>query len=250
MDTTKFLNACNRVLDSGRLSQGIGTLGEKSVHAVLKEYFDPRFDRHEVPVGPYVADVCNEQGFFEIQTRDFARLREKLAYFLDRAPVTVVFPVAAVKWVIWLDEDGTALPRHRTPRKLNARAILPELYKIKPLLGREGLRFCVMVMEVEDYRLRDGRGEDRKKGATKFDRIPVALLEEVWLEIPSDFLKLVPEELPETFTAKEFSKVGKLSLSGTRAGLNVLHHMGVLERVGKQGNAYIYKRAEGLNDPD
>ena len=243
MDQTGFLAACGHVLDMGRAAQGIGTLGEKSVHAVLKEYFDPRPECHEVPVGPYVADVANEEGFFEIQTRDFSRLRAKAEYLLTLGPVTVVYPVNGIKWVIWMDEDGVQSPRKRVPRKPTAQAILPELYRLKPLLGRPGLRFCVLVLEVEEYRLRDGRGEDRKKGATKFDRLPVSLLDEVWLEGPEDFLALVPEELGETFTAREFAKAGKMSLAAAQAGLNVLHALGVLERVGKEKRAYLYRRA-------
>ncbi len=246
MEGGDFLAACGRVMDAGRARQGIGTLGEKSVHAVLKEYIDPRPLCHEVPVGPYVADVCNEEGFFEIQTRDFARLREKLDFLLEKAPVTVVYPVAGRKWVIWVEADGSLSPRRRSPKSPTAAAILPELYKLKAMLPKPGLRFWVTVLEVEDYRLKDGDGEDRKKGATKFDRLPVSLLDEVWLEEPRDFLKLVPESLPEEFGAREFSKAARMSLSGARAAVNVLRALDVLHLAGKKGRVYVYRRNPDL----
>ena len=90
MDKTAFLLACHKVMEEGRQNRGIGTLGEKTLHAVLKHYFDPREEHHEIRVGSYVADIRNEKGVFEIQTRGFDRLRGKLEVFLPEAPVTEI----------------------------------------------------------------------------------------------------------------------------------------------------------------
>lgn len=242
MDTTRFLLACRAVMDEGRRSLGIGTLGEKTLHAVLKLYFDADMAHHEITVGPYVADIRNEDGFVEIQTRGFDRLRGKLDFFLKEGPVTVVYPVPAVKWLSWIDGDGKASPKRRSPKRANACEILPELYKIKPFLGREGLRFCIILLEVEDYRLKNGWSEDGKRGSIRFERLPVALLDEIWLDTPEDYLALVPEALPDPFTVKEFAKAAKISLPKATAGANVLFSIGVLERVGKVRNAYLYRR--------
>ena len=54
---------------------------KKTLHAVLKQYFEPRKENQEVPVGPYVADICNEQGIFEIQTRDLTGFGKNLLSF-------------------------------------------------------------------------------------------------------------------------------------------------------------------------
>ncbi len=68
---------------------GIGTLGEKSVHAVLKAAYEPHPENHEIPIGGYIADIVGEGGVIEIQTRALWRLKEKLAAFLQFCPVTV-----------------------------------------------------------------------------------------------------------------------------------------------------------------
>lgn len=60
------------------LPQGIGTLGEKTLHRVLKAYFQPDPSKCEVRVGPYVADALTGSGIVEIQTRSFYKLRPKL----------------------------------------------------------------------------------------------------------------------------------------------------------------------------
>lgn len=251
MDKTAFLQACQTIMKDGRHQQGVGTLSEKTQHAVLKTYFDPCADHHEVKAGRFVADVRNEAGFVEIQTRQLFRLKKKLETFLEMAPVTVVYPVPAQRWLIWIDEDGTAEPRKKISRRPTASAILPELYGLRELLGQKGLKFCVLLLEVEDYRLKDGYGKDKKKRATRFDRFPVSLLEEIWLETPSDYGKLIPPALPEEFTAGEFAKAAKLKSGDASSSMLVLYGMGAVERIGKQGNAYLYRRAFSSDDlPD
>ena len=243
MDNTKFLQACQTVLDKGRQGGGIGTLGEKTLHAVLKLYFDPDTTHHEQKIGSFVTDIRNESGFYEIQTQGFHRLREKLDAFLQEAPVTVVYPVPAKKWMIWLEEDGTVTPRRKSPRQGTAADILPELYRIRSFLGRENLRFCVMLLELEEYRLKNGWGNGGKRGSTRFERLPIALLDEVWLSSPKDFLTLVPDTLPESFTVKEYGKAARLSPKNTSFAVGTLVSAGALERAGNLNRAYLYRRA-------
>ena len=242
MDKTAFLLACHKVMEEGRQNRGIGTLGEKTLHAVLKHYFDPREEHHEIRVGSYVADIRNEKGVFEIQTRGFDRLRGKLEVFLPEAPVTVIYPVPAIKWLSWLEADGTASPKRKSPKKGCAADILPELYKLKPWLGRQGLSFCAVILVLEDYRLKNGWSKDRLRGSTRFERLPVDLLGEVWLRAPADYLALLPENLAEEFTVKEYAKASRFSGKKASVAVNVLFSMGVLKRVGKRKNAYLYQR--------
>lgn len=237
-----FLDACREEMAGERLRSGIGTLGEKTQHAVLKRLFGPGESSREVRVGPYVADVFGPEGIVEIQTRGFDRLREKLALFLQAAPVTVVYPVAQVKWLIKVQEDGSLGARRKSPKRPGPCEILPELYKIKPLLGREGLSFCVLLLEVEEYRLERAEVKVGRKRTACYERMPVALLDSVWLREPEDFGRLVPEGLRQEFTAREFAKPARLSLGKAQVGLNVLRSVGAVELSGKKGRAYLYRR--------
>lgn len=243
MDKTAFLNACRTMMEGERVRQGIGTLGEKSLHAALKLYFEPRPEFHEISTGPFVADIRNEIGFVEIQTRGFDRLRDKLELFLQQAPVTVVYPVSTLKWVIWIEEDGSTTSPKKSPRHPNACEILPELYRLKPMLNQKNLRFCILLLEVEEYRLKDGYGPDRKKKATKYDRFPVNLLEEIWISSPEDYQLFIPDSLQEPFTVKEYGKAARLSAGKASVAINVLHSVGAVQRVGKQKNAFLYSRS-------
>lgn len=239
-----FLQACREEMAGERVREGIGTLGEKTQHAVLKRLFGPEESSREVKVGPYVADVWGEEGIVEIQTRGFERLREKLDYFLQAAPVTVVYPVGAVKWLLKVQEDGSLGKRRKSPKRPGVFEILPELYRIKPLLGREGLRFCVMLLEVEEYRLERPEVKVGRKRTACYERMPVSLLDVVWMG-EGDFSPLVPEGLTGEFTAKEFGKAAGLPLGKAQAGLNVLRTVGAVELAGKRGRAYLYRKAAG-----
>ena len=54
-----------------------------TLHAVLKNYYEPFEQNHEIKVGRFVADIVGEQGVIEIQTRNFGNLLEKLDNFLE-----------------------------------------------------------------------------------------------------------------------------------------------------------------------
>ncbi len=94
------------------MRQGIGTLSEKTVHAVMKNYYAPDTDMHEIPIENFVADIFTGQEIIEIQTRAFYKMRRKLDAFLPLYPVTIVYPIpvffAQKKWYL-----------NKTPRKWN-----------------------------------------------------------------------------------------------------------------------------------
>ena len=46
------------------------------------------------------------------------------------------------------------------------------------------------------------------------------------------------------FTVKEFGKAAHIPERLSQVVMNILYHMGIVERVGKKGNAYIYNLKE------
>ena len=87
IDELRFEAAKNRVIGINRERQGIGTLSEKTVHAVLKNYYAPDTDMHEIPIENFVADIFTGTEIIEIQTRSFQVMRRKLDAFLKIYPV-------------------------------------------------------------------------------------------------------------------------------------------------------------------
>lgn len=244
IDTIRFEAACRKVREE-RLpgSNGIGTLGEKTLHAVLKHYYEPDEAKHEVPVAGLVADIQNEEGVIEIQTRGFERLRAKLPRLLAEGPVTVVYPIPATKWLIWVDPDtGEAATPRKSPKRGRVGDIFFEFYKIRHLMNEPGLQFRLLFLDVEEYRLQNGWGNGGKRGSMRQERIPTALQGEVSLGGPHGWGALLPEGLPEAFTCKEYAKAMGVAPRWAQSGLMILRVVGELEQTGKRGREYLYGR--------
>lgn len=242
MQNNAFEAAKEKVIGVDRQRLGIGTLSEKTVHAILKNYYEPDEDKQEIPIENYVADIYADGEIIEIQTRQFNRIRNKLSVFLPLYPVTVVYPIPREKWVIWIDEESGELSKKRkSPAKGNPYLAFKELYKIKMFLKEPNLRFKLVFLDMEEYRLLNGWSGDRKKGSSRFDRIPTELVEEVDISCLEDYMQFVPYELPEEFTTKDFAKAAHIPLRLAQTVLHILHYVGTVERVGKQGNSYLYR---------
>ena len=208
IDELRFEAAKNRVIGINRERQGIGTLSEKTVHAVLKNYYAPDTDMHEIPIENFVADIFTGTEIIEIQTRSFQVMRRKLDAFLKIYPVTIVYPIPHVKWLSWIDEEsGEMSPKRKSPKKGNPYVAFKELYKIRPFLKNENLRFRFALIDMEEYRLLNGWSRDKKKGSERYDRIPVQFVEEVCIERREDYMQFIPFDLPEPFTTDRKSVV-------------------------------------------
>ena len=221
----------------------IGTLGEKTLHAALKRYYEGDNAKHEMPIGSYVADISNEYGITEIQTGAFNKLRSKLTEFLNISPVRVVYPLPKTKWLLWIDEStGETTKKRKSPKQGSIHDAFFELYKIKPFLTHPNFRLCIVMLNMEEYRYLNGWSVDKKRGSTRCDRIPVEIVEEVNFRTLRDYKQFIPDGLHEGFTSKEYGKAINRNIRTAQTALNILHHVGVVKRTGKQGDLFVYER--------
>lgn len=244
IDVARFEQAKQKIIGVNRECQGIGTLGEKTIHAVLKNYYAPDCEMQEIPIENFVADIFTGTEIIEIQTRSFNVMRRKLDTFLKQYPVTIVHPIPHIKWVSWIDEEtGEASPKRKSPKKGNPYQAFVELYKIRPFLKNENLHFKFALIDMEEYRLLNGWSRDKKRGSERFDRIPLEFVEEVCIDRREDYMQFVPFDLPEPFTSREFAKCAKIPMRLANVVLLILTDLSVVTRVGKQGNCYLYELA-------
>ena len=245
LDKNAFEQAKLKVLLKQNDPHGFGTLREKTVHAVMKLYYEPNEDCHEVPIEGFIADIYTGEHIIEIQNGNFDKLRPKLAAFLPLYPVTVVLPIPHYKWLIWMDEESGELSRrNKSPVTGNVYHACPELYKIKQYLGHPNLSFAFPLIDMDEYRLLNGWSKNRKRGSSRYDRMPLALFDEVVIERVEDFMQLVPYELDDAFTVKEFADAASIHRDLASVTLPLLMHMGLVDRVGKRGREYLYEAAE------
>ena len=225
------------------MSFSVGTLCEKTLHAMLKRQYEPNLDLHEQRCMGYVADILRGEEIVEIQTRAFARLVPKLRAFLPEYRVTVVYPIPRIKWISWIDtKTGECTKRRRSPKVGTAHDALFELYHLAEFVSCPNFSLHLVFMEVEEYRNLDGWGRGGKRGSTRRERIPLALLETVRLESLSDYRALLPQDLPEPFTVKDYEGLCRCTPRSASYAVRTLCRMGVCERMQeKQGRAYQYR---------
>lgn len=241
MDKERFRTACEAVVGKEKKRNGIGTLGEKTLHAVLKDYFEPHKENQEVRLGSFVADIAGENGVIEIQTRQFSRLVKKLECFLEYCDVTVVYPIPQIKYLSWIDTDtGEVTSRRRSPKKGSIYDAARELYRIKYTLDNPRMCLCLCLLELEETRYLNGWSYDKKRGSSRCDRVPTDINEEIYLRCPEDYRIFIPDGLGEEFTSADFAKSAHTSVRNARTILNLLVYLEIVEITGKRSRSNIY----------
>ncbi len=237
----EFNEAVALVRDHPLGTGGIGTLGEKAVHATLKVWLDADTTHHEVllPQG-CVADIYDGERVIEIQTANFSALRKKLEKLLDITPVTVVHPLARIKWVSWIEPTtGETTKPRRSGRRGSFTDAGKQLIYLLPLLKHPNLTVQLVMLDVEEQRLLDGWGNGGKRGSHRAQTLPLALGETITLTKPLDYAALLPPNLPSPFTAAQFGKASRLQGRNLQGTLKVLLSLDVLRRE-KEGRGYAY----------
>ncbi len=247
-ERARFQTAMDRVfLDTQRERHGIGMQKEKTMHAVLKLFENSDEDCHEIPLDGRIADIYDGQRVTEIQTAHLNVMRDKLDVFLPAHRVRIVHPIPCHKWVIWVDPaTGEIGKKNRSPQVGSFFSAFRELYRISGYLDHPNLEIELLLIDMEEYRLQDGWGNQGKRGSHRFDRMPLALTDRMLLTRSEDYLQFVPLSLEEPFTAAQLARAWNYRGAGVSNAAGVLRRLGVIRQVGKKGNSFLYNAVEEL----
>jgi hypothetical protein len=229
-----------------RKAHSIGIERESGLHRALKFRYTGVQGMTEAPVGGYVADgVSGEGEIIEVQTGSFGPLKEKARELARQGRVRIIHPIIITKYIDVYDKDGNKQYRRKSPRKGSEwdlfRALLyaPELPRMPEL--------CVELafVDVLEKRVADGGGSWRRKGQRIAGRELAAWRGAVLLNSPEDYRRFVPFAAGETFTVNDLREKACILRPLAAKALYVLTKMGVVKRVGKKGNAWVYKVKRG-----
>ena len=231
----------------------IGTLNEKSLHAALKAHYARPGDVVEAVVDGYVIDLVRDELLIEVQTGNFAALKDKLDALLTGQRVLLVYPIAQTKWIVKVAVDDSPkrtrerLSRRRSPKRGCFLDVFDELVRIPHLAGHPNLTLELVLCAIDEIRCDDGRGRWRRKGVSILDQELLDVLDTVRLTQPADFVALLPDDLTEPFTNRALAEAAGIRLRLAQRVTYTLRHMGALQQVGFEGKAHLYRRVRGAD---
>lgn len=224
-----------------RQPSDVGTMGEHSLHAALKEWYARPGDRFEVKVDGFLIDIVRGDLLIEIQTRGFGALKRKLAVLTERHPVRLVYPMAKEKWIVRVAQDGsTEVSRRKSPKHQSLVHLFEELVHLPQLMASPNFSLEALVIDEEEVRREVPRGGRRRRKYVKYDRRLLNVEGRKVYQSPADLLDFIPGAMGESFTTRELADAIGEPLWLAEKVTYCLRHMGAIRMVGKRGNAYLY----------
>ena len=222
----------------------VGTLGEKPLHAALKRWYAQDGDLIEEPVDGFVIDLVRDGLLIEIQTRGFSSMKRKLNTLLDDHAVHLVYPIPVEKWIVKVDENGDVASRRKSPKRGDALNVFEELVSFPELIAHPGLTLEILLIHEEEERRFDGRKAWRRKGWVVEERRLLEVLDRLVIDSPTALGALLPEAVESEFTTADLAAALGRPRRLAQQMTYCLRGAGVIEMVGKEGNAIVYSRNE------
>lgn len=260
----RFDRICSEeITECKKSADSIGTYKEKRLHIALKRFacddrtcYEKRIYEKNAVQDPdasangrsqsYIADVLVGNDIYEIQTGSLYPLKNKLEFYLNKTDhsITVIHPLAAVKWLSWIDpESGDITKRRKSPVSEDVRSIARDLYALSACIGNPRLSIVLPMIELEEFRNLNGWDSSRKRGSTRYDRFPVKMIDCVTINTPDDYREyFLPNGLPDSFTAAQYSKNSGIRGIAAYSALSALCVLGILEKCERSGRSYLYKK--------
>ena len=219
----------------------IGTKKESSLHRSLKFRYSGPGGETETMAGPYVCDARTGKGeYIEVQTGSFGPLREKAKAIAKTRKLRIIHPIVARKTIELRDEQGRLIRARKSPRKGSAWDLFSALLYAPEIPLYKRITIELAVVDAIEKRVDDGKGSWRRKGVSISDREIGAWHHSIILKNPKDYHIFAPFGKGEEFTVRGLAEKAGIDEALARKTLYVLAKIGVVERVGKQGRAFLY----------
>lgn len=192
-------------------------------------------------MGGYFIDLVQKNRLVEIQTGNFSSIKRKLSTLLETHEVLLVYPITLRRDIVRIaPETGEILSNRKSPKKGDIYDLFVELIRIPELILHPRLTVEVAFIKEREIRCDDGRGSWRRRGVSIVDRTLVGVVERQAFFTASDYLGLLPEDLPCPFSNRDLAQWAKVSRAKAQKTTYTLKKAGLLEEVGKKGNEILH----------
>jgi len=238
---------------------------ESTLHAQLKQLYAGPSGQVEIPIGSFICDCRTSYGeLIEIQTGSFGPLKSKLHLIAQNHQIRIVHPIVRNRYIETYSADNVLLRNRRSPKKGSIWDVFKALIYAPELVLNRNIIVELVALDIVDKRLDDGKGSWRRKGISLEDKKMLSIHGTLPLQYPEEYRAFVPFSIDETFTIRDlytyckevklkqetitepaFSRpeLEPLDYGTAQKSVYVLHRIGLLERIGKRGNFYLYRKS-------
>ncbi len=195
-------------------------------------------------------DIVRDDLLIEIQTRNFSSINAKLCELARSYEVRLVYPVVQEKWIVRsaTGDRGIAV-RRKSPKRGRLEDLFWELVSIPKLLSNPNFSLEVLMISAEEVRRYDGKRKKwRSKGWVIEGRRLMDVLDRRLFVKSADWLSFVPDGL-QSFTTKDLATIADTRRDLAQKMAYCLRHGRMIELIGKQGRANLYRVANCPTPP-
>ena len=230
---------------------------ETSLHQALKSMYQKEDSiQEEVPIEidgrKYRLDLVDEENntVYEVQRSNFGnRFSEKVQSILDWTTyrIRIVHPIVYKEKVTRKKKKKILSVSHRN-YNTSTYHLFENLVRFK-VRFQERLQFDILL--IYEHKIKEFVGYYRRSGRRRYQTIDRDLLDVVEkheIRTVDDFLAFLPKELPHQFTNRDLTSRMYSYIPSRRnkrlPGMITysLCQLGMLTRIGKQGNAYLFQK--------
>ncbi len=216
---------------------------EHSLHSEIKRIYSLPGDVLEAKLDNYIVDILREGLVIEIQTKNFSAIKKKVGALIKAHQVRLVYPISENKWISYLNKDNITFNRRKSPRRGKLTDLFRELVRIPDMLGEENFSLEVLFIDEEEIRCNDGKGSWRRRGASIKERRLIRVNDRILFQNKRDYLKILPNNLNEFFTNKEFAKSIKIPVWTARQITYCLRKSDIIQVTGKKAKELLFQKA-------
>lgn len=224
------------------MRKSIGLQNESTLHADLKNWYQLPGDKFEFEIDNFIIDIVRENYLIEIQTGNFSSIKKKLQQLCFKHKVRMIYPLPLEKQIVYLSTKGNQIRKRKSPKHCKIQDIFHELVYIPHLLKNHNFSLEVLFTSEEEIRCNDGKGSWRRKGVSILDRRLIEVLKSEQFLNLDDYLQFIPFDKGVRFLTKEVAEFYRISINLARKITYTLSRCGVIENVGKKGNALVYSK--------
>lgn len=218
---------------------GINTFNEKSLHDELKKIYNA--DRYEAKFGRYIIDAIKGNTLIEVQTKNISSIKKKLENISKDNRVILVHPIIENKYLITEELSGNTTTR-KSNKKQNFYSFFDELVSCYDILSFEKLEIHLYLIDVNEYRINDGKGSYSRRGISVINREIREVNNKIVIRNKNDLIEKIGGLPEKDFTVKDLSEFLGIDRKICQKICYTLKNSEIIYMTGKSGRSYLYSK--------